>query len=147
MREMTIGRLTDARNPGRIGRAMKRVSQRTVLVTLIRARAAIERPEHWCRGEFARTRSGASVEPDSPGAYALCALGALYKATAEYPRAGADIRAAARAVLAAPLAPAPYALSEFNDRSDHAGVLALYDAAIRRARRAVRRKQLRAARS
>lgn len=37
----------------------------------------LARPESWCQGEFARTKSGISISAESPQACQWCLLGAL----------------------------------------------------------------------
>lgn len=97
---------------------------------LIAARALIEDPERWTRFTLARTRFGMPVPPNSVGAYAYCALGAIDRAATDMHRAlkitatyflnsrGKNLR-----------------VSATNDTGSHADVLYMFDIAIANARK------------
>lgn len=97
---------------------------------LTRARAIIENPQNWTKGEMARDAGGRLVVSHSPDAVCFCAVGALRRAAYE---------------LCIDRFPSFYTLQKwcgtepvplFNDTHTHADVLALYDRAIEAARAA-----------
>ena len=95
--------------------------------TLRAARKLIEKPENWCKGDFARNSSGEPVPDESADACAWCVAGALYCRSVDAVSAGRAFMALHRSLpngfLCAP---------NFNDHPDttHPMVLDLFDRAI-----------------
>jgi hypothetical protein len=94
----------------------------TTADNLRRARAKIERPECWTKGEYAKDTDGRKVGVRNPSAHCWCALGALMATGCTVETAGYLLR---------PHLPTEYRNAwSFNDRATHADILALYDRAI-----------------
>ena len=95
------------------------------------ARALIDTPEKWTKGNYARDESGRPTPYESDGACQFCAVGAVKRAAMP-----ADLSAAWRAEdLLSDTAWGMYNMTivSFNDRADtkHAQVLKVYDKAIK----------------
>ena len=88
---------------------------------LVAARELISEPERWTQGEHARDLNGRRVSPGGPNAVCWCSLGALEKVADGSPPhvAHAVLQYAVRTRV-----------SQFNDGTDHAAVLAMFDRAI-----------------
>jgi hypothetical protein len=113
-------------------------AKKTVLQVLREARELLSDEKRWTRGSFAKNALGIDVEPTSDSAACFCAHGALLRA------AGGDdtcsglvfaelaLRDAARVIFG------NSSIVEVNDhRPDgHAGVLSLFDSAIKAETRA-----------
>ena len=100
---------------------------------LVRARKLIEDPDHWIKGAFAkRTPKGSSLDPERPDVTCFCAVGALRHVVAPH-EAEQLLNMAVRDISDN----SDWYVTQFNDRKSttHADVLALYDAAIKRARK------------
>ena len=97
----------------------------TTLEILRAARAKIERPECWTKGELARDAAGNSVTPDSAEAVCWCPVGAIHASTL----IGHE-RFCARHVIVNAID--SLNIGGWNDAPErtHAEVLAAFDAAI-----------------
>lgn len=101
----------------------------TTLEILKAARALIENPSHWAKGELAYDAMNRACEPDSPHATGFCTEGALARVAGDYP----NYRLALK--LLGTRLPEPFGSTpvfEWQDRSNttHADVLALFDRTI-----------------
>jgi hypothetical protein len=95
---------------------------------LIKARAIISDEKNWTQGVKARDVEGNAVSSSTPTAVCFCSIGAVE-------RAGAFSHAATRYYALRYLARASCdsgypRISDFNDNSSHAEVLAMFDKAI-----------------
>lgn len=93
---------------------------------LIAARALIEAPERWTKGEFARNKEGEKCHANSDAASCYCMEGAILSQSGKWP-----LKARACAILRASLASA-ITIPVWNDAPErtHAEVLAAFDRAI-----------------
>lgn len=91
---------------------------------LRQSREKIADPKHWTKGNFAQDEEGEPVSTTSPRAVCWCAIGAIdatagglaalyWLSDAVHEKAGPSC-----------------SVSEFNDKSEHADVLAAFDRAI-----------------
>jgi hypothetical protein len=114
---------------------------RTAREMLVRARALIERPEHWTQHALARDASGRVVEPTNPAAHCFCVVGALYAIADQ--ALDSDALCYAASALARTTPPpwrdyywtnATNVVVMYNDsyRTAHADVLAWFSRAIAR---------------
>jgi hypothetical protein len=110
------------------------MAERTVAEILRAAKARIEAPEHWCRGQNARSAKGRPVKEWSPRATQWCAVGAIF---AEQPQVqaspGEEFHAARMTLNHASVRLCGRASSSANDAFGHEVVMAIYDEAIRMA--------------
>jgi hypothetical protein len=90
------------------------------------ARALISDPARWTQGAYARDEQGNEVDIYDAEACAWCALGAITLVSIDMPGSRAW-----RELMATTAIP----VSDFNDNSDHAAVLGLYDRTIARLER------------
>ena len=121
---------------------MNAVSRADARAILTKARALIEDPERWIKGEFAEDEQGMRVKIDSPHACRFCLVGAVRRATDEAAVALGEemdllnleqlvgIGAIVASVL--PIGRHTWMVSEFNDYSGttHGDVLGVLDRAI-----------------
>jgi hypothetical protein len=98
------------------------LSERGILVA---ARALIEHPEAWTKGEYARDKKGNRVSPSSRKAACWCARGAILRAAAGNIPAGFRAHDRLWAVIRG-------SITRWNDAPErtHAEVLAAFDRAI-----------------
>lgn len=85
----------------------------------------IERPEHWCQGEYARTSGGRHVSIMDEDACAFCLTGALVRAAGGIKAS----RAASDTVLQV-LGDHRSGIPRYNDTHSHLDVLRLLSRAI-----------------
>ena len=95
---------------------------------LIAARAKIDTPQKWCTGALAKDLFGKSCVPLSKSAVQYCAIGAV-RSLGRISNLSRD-----RAVVLLNSA-CSIPIHHFNDRSEHADIMALYDKAISIAKR------------
>jgi hypothetical protein len=96
----------------------------TVLETLIVARKKIRFRKHWVQGDYARGKSGRSVEPAGQAAVCFCLAGAVL-AVPYGDRGGAIERLRTRARELYRVPP-----ERFNDTHSHKEVLGFLDTVI-----------------
>ena len=95
---------------------------------LIAARAKIDTPQKWCTGTLAKDLLGKSCTPGSESAVQYCAIGAIHslgEISYLFREYAYDVLRSACSIP----------VSHFNDRSEHADIMALYDKAISIAKR------------
>jgi hypothetical protein len=97
-----------------------------LLQDLRAARALIEDPKRWTKGEEARNADGDPIHPSKPEAVCWCALGATIRVGGNR----ADLRTLTMACALRDAEPSGFGVVDVNDRDGHAAVLALYDRAI-----------------
>lgn len=112
----------------------------TAVEILTKARELLARPKAWIKGDYARASNGHPVTSDSKSAVCWCASGALTSAAGPFFRVNADERIRARKALGDAVRkahPKFGGVEEFNDasRTRKRDVLALFDLAIRRAKK------------
>lgn len=90
---------------------------------LTKALALIEKPENWCKFQMAKDASGGVVNTADPRACRFCAMGAIRRVAKSSAALVYAERKLARAVPAG-------SISQFNDTSTHADVVALFRRAI-----------------
>ena len=102
---------------------------------LIAARALIEQPERWTRGEYARTKSGQYTKVNGKYAACFCAIGAVAYVLRKRP-INAEKTMAYKTLLSASIALTSQDVDQLNDYCDHATVMRMYDKAIEFAQQA-----------
>ena len=90
---------------------------------LIAARAKIDTPQKWCRDALAKDRLGKPCAPESKSAVQYCFIGAIQSLGRVLPRSRVPAYEILNSVCIIPI-------EHFNDRSEHADVMAAYDKAI-----------------
>ena len=112
----------------------------TVKDVLIKARAVIAEPEHWCKGWYSKDQTGDEVTNIAdPRAYMFCSLGAIKKVLSEevvYGGGYLNLQDEVVTALATCENPDAKDLPEetvinFNDTKEHADVIAAFDCAIK----------------
>lgn len=100
----------------------------TTLQLLLKARALIADPAHWCQGSAAQTGDGFKCDFDAPYAARWCALGAIAKVCREQRKDWSPLAQ----VLTQTIGAGGTTLISMNDNRTHQDVLALFDGAIER---------------
>jgi len=95
---------------------------------LRKAKALIDTPEKWTQGYFATDGGGIVVDPHTQHAQCFCSLGALWRQEVAENSTGMEFSSQVPVVYLnrAMDGDIPY----FNDRHNHAEVIAAWDAAI-----------------
>ena len=107
------------------------------LELLVRAKAKIERPEHWTKGMYARTDTRDQCVPGSSRAEQWCAVGALHAMAVEMGESSfrsKELFLAERALEnCLPKNALRDAVTTYNDseQTTHADIMELYDCAIK----------------
>ena len=96
---------------------------------LIKARELIAQPEHWTQYEMARDVDGNPVEWDAREAYSFCSLGAIDRAS-NWQNDDAVEMAFTKLKLWARENTNCDMITEFNDHTTHAKVIAAFDEVI-----------------
>jgi hypothetical protein len=94
------------------------------LSVLRKARALIEKPEHWTQGAYARDALGEKCPDGDERAHSFCAIGAMWRVVPS----SLSVTDAANALCRA--AGIKTSIDAFNDSHTHAEVLAAFDKAI-----------------
>ena len=95
---------------------------------LIAARSKIDTPQKWCTGVLAKDHLGKSCAPGSESAVQYCAVGALRSFEKTSPLSRMQAFTLLNSACSIPI-------DHFNDRNEHADVMAVYDKAISIAKR------------
>jgi hypothetical protein len=101
------------------------------LDVLKKAREVISDPAAWTQGSSARDEEGRSCSPDSYGAVCFCSIGACDLASKVLD--AVDCYGTALGALRNFMSQKGYDryIADFNDRSNHAEVLAIFDETIK----------------
>ncbi len=111
----------------------------TTKEVLVKAKELIQDPKHWIQGTFARDSEGRGVAVYVPEAVCFCSLGAMRRASLNYPIPEPVLKAFVAGIYEVPLEEVGHnvymmkdGITSFNDKPGrtHARVLEVFDKAI-----------------